>query len=140
MTRTEAWSHHVANALVGGTGVVYAWMLYLVTPDDPFALVNHPHQPTFHALHIVTAPLLVFVAGVSWKRHVWARVRSGYPHRRKTGLTLFALLFPMVSSGYLLQVSVDETLRQVYLVTHVATSVLWILTYLAHQFLGRPSG
>jgi hypothetical protein len=139
VTRPEAWSHHAANALVGGTGLVYGWMLYLVSPEDPFALVNHPWQPELHALHVLTAPLLVFVVGLSWRRHVWARVRSGFPHHRKSGLALFALIGPMVSSGYLLQVAVDEDLRRVWLVTHVATSLLWIVTYVVHQLLRPPA-
>lgn len=139
MNRPEAWTHHAANVLVGGTGVAYGWMLYLATPDDPFALVNHPLQPTVQAWHVVAAPLLVFAVAFSWRRHVWARVAGGYPHRRRTGLTLFALFFPMVASGYLLQVSADETLRQAWLVAHVATSVLWILAYLVHQLSHRPA-
>jgi hypothetical protein len=139
MTRPEAWTHHAANLLVGGTGLVYAWMLYLVVPEDPFALVNHDWQPELHALHIVTAPLLVFAAAVSWQRHIWARVRAGYPHRRKTGLVLFALFWPMVLSGYLLQVAVDDGLRSAWLVTHLASSGLWMLSYVVHQLSHRPA-
>ena len=77
MTRGEAWSLHLSNLLVGGTGVVYAWMRYVVEPTDPFAVVNHPQQPLVQHLHILVAPLLVFVSGVIFKHHVWARVSSG---------------------------------------------------------------
>ena len=139
MTRPEAWTHHAANALVGGTGLVYAWMLYLATSDDPFALVNHPWQPSLHALHLVTAPLLVFAVGVSWQRHVWTRFRNGHTARRKLGLLLLALFAPMVLSGYLLQVAVDDTLRQLWLGTHLGSSALWVLAYIGHQLSRRPT-
>ena len=49
MTRLEAWFLHVATILVGGGGLVYAWMRYFVRPDDPFAVVNHPWQPAVHS-------------------------------------------------------------------------------------------
>ena len=59
MTRLEAWFLHVATILVGGGGLVYAWMRYFVRPDDPFAVVNHPWQPDVQHLHVLAAPLLV---------------------------------------------------------------------------------
>ena len=86
----------------------------------------------------MTAPLVVFAVGISWWRHIWVRVRGGYPHRRKVGLLLFALFVPMALSGYLLQVAVDETLRRAWLVTHLAASGLWVLAYLVHQLSHRP--
>ncbi len=140
MTRGEAWLNHAANLLVGGTGLVYAWMLYLLEPDDPFALVNHPLEPLVHAGHVVAAPLLVFGCGLLWRRHVWARVRSGYAHRRKTGLVLFALVVPMIASGYLLQVAIEDGFRAIWTWTHVGTSLAWIAAYVVHQVSPRPVG
>lgn len=139
MTRGEAWLNHGANLLVGGTGLVWAWMLFLVTPGDPFAVVNHPLQPLFHAGHVVTAPLLVFGVGLLWRRHVWARVASGYPARRRTGLALFALVVPMIASGYLLQVAVDEPWRSAWRWTHLVSSSLWVVAYAVHQLAPRDA-
>lgn len=140
MTRAEAWLQHTANVLVGGTGVVYGWMLYFAEPADEFALVNHSAQPAVHALHVLTAPLLVFAGGLIWQRHVWARVRSGYPGRRPTGLVLAATLLPMIASGYLLQTAVDEGWRSVWLWVHLVTSGLWLLAYGVHQLSPRGAG
>ena len=138
MTPAEARLQHVSNLVVGATGVIYGWMLYFAVPADEFSVVNHPLQPTLHAWHVVTAPVLVFGVALIWKRHVWARVRGGFPHRRATGLLLFALFVPMVLSAYLLQVSVEELTRAVWRWTHVATSVLWLVAYLVHQLSSRP--
>ena len=63
MTRAEAWLQHLANVLVGGTGLVYGWMRYFAEPADEFSVVNHPWQPDLHSLHVITAPLLVFASG-----------------------------------------------------------------------------
>lgn len=138
MSRGEAWSLHVSNVLVGGTGVVYAWMRYLAEPEDPFAVVNHPLQPLVQHLHILVAPLLVFVAGVIFKNHVWSRVVSGFKPRRRMGLTLGLTLVPMVVSGYLLQTTGDPAWNTIWVWVHVTTSALWVLGYALHLLTPRP--
>lgn len=137
MTRTEAWALHVSNALVGGTGLVYAWMRYLAESEDEFAIVNHPWQPQVQHLHVIVAPLLVFAVGVVWRAHVWTRVRSKFRARRPTGLGLALLFAPMTASGYLLQTASVEPWRTVWIVVHVATSVLWCLAYAVHLLSRR---
>ncbi len=139
MTRSEAWCNHAANLAVGGSGLVYGWMLYFVTSTDEFAIVNHPAQPALHSLHVLSAPLLVFAIGLLWTRHAWGRVRSGFRGRRKTGLVLVALALPMVLSGYAIQVAVDEDFREGSVITHVASSILWILAYVVHQWSSRAT-
>jgi hypothetical protein len=128
---------HASSLLVGGTGLVYGWMLWFAEPADEFSIVNHPWQP--HALHahIVLAPLLVFGCALIWRDHVWARVKAGFRMRRRTGLALFALFGPMVLSGYLLQVTVDELWHEVWVWTHVASSLVWLAGYGVHQLSRR---
>ena len=137
MTRRTAWIVHSATLLVGGTGLLYAWMRYLAEPVDEFAIINHPWQPATQHAHIVLAPLLVFGCGMIWPGHVWARLRSGFRARRGTGLMLALLLLPMTISGYLLQVSSEEWTRKLWIVVHVATSVAWLVVYLWHQLRPR---
>ncbi|HEY4565474.1 MAG TPA: hypothetical protein VIJ36_21035 [Thermoanaerobaculia bacterium] len=136
MSRFEAWMLHVSNLLVGGTGLVYAWMLYLVKPTDPYAVVNHPWQPQVQHLHILVAPLLVFTAGLVWRRHVWSQWKRGMEDRRRSGLSLVSLLVPMIVSGYLIQTSVDDRWRRIWVWVHLVTAGLWLLGYLAHQAMG----
>ncbi|MHC4262480.1 MAG: hypothetical protein ACYSWX_08170 [Planctomycetota bacterium] len=133
MSRGEAWFSHVANGLVGCSGLVYAWMLYLTTPTDEFAIVNHPWQPHVQHLHVLTAPLAVFALGLLWVRHVWGRVRSGFPVRRSSGLVLTFAVWPMVMSGYAIQVSVDPAWRDAWIWIHVGVSLVWVPLYLIHQ-------
>ena len=137
MTRSQARFQHLANLLVGVTGIVYAWMRYFAAPADPYAVVNHPLQPFFLHAHVLTAPVLIFACGWIWSAHVWRRVRSRFRPRRSTGLALFTLFVPMAASGYLLQTSSSPTWRTVWIWTHVATSLAWIAAYLAHQLSRR---
>ncbi len=137
MTRVELWLLHAATALVGGTGLVYAWMLYVLKPADPDAVVHHPWQPHVQHLHVLAAPLLVFAAGLIWRRHVWGGWRSGQPARRRSGVALALTLLPMVASGYLLQTAVDDAWRKGWVAVHLAASALWLAGYLAHQLTPR---
>jgi len=132
MNRIEAWFFHTSLALVGGTGLVYAWMRYATSADDPYAVVNHPWQPALQHLHIWTAPLLVFGVGLIWRQHVWGRFRAGVPAGRRSGLSLIVSLGPMVLSGYLIQTAVSESWRTAWVAIHLAASALWLAGYVGH--------
>lgn len=136
MSRWEAWLVHLATVLVGGTGVVYAWMRYLLPPADPYAVVNHPLQPTVQHLHVLLAPLLVFAAGLIFREHVWKHWRRGVERRRTSGLGLLFVLVPMIVSGYLIQTATGETWRLAWVVIHCATGGLWLAAYAAHALEG----
>ena len=132
MSRGQAVFLHLANLAVAGTGLVYAWMRYLVAPADGWAVVNHPWQPLVQHLHVLAAPLLVFAIGLIWSVHVLGKLQNG--HRvRASGLGLMALFLPMVASGYLLQVAVDPGWRQTWIWIHVASSLLWVAAFAFHK-------
>ena len=135
MSRFEAWATRIATLLVGGTGLVYAWMRYLMHPADPnaFAVINHPLQPFVQHLHILVAPLLVFTAGLMWRQHAWGYWRRGVERHRKSGSSLLLTLVPMVVSGYLIQTTVDSGWRRAWVIVHLVASGLWLLGYMAHQ-------
>lgn len=133
MNRAEARIVHSAMILVGGTGLVYAWMRYFMTPADEFAVVNHPWQPDVQHLHILFAPLFVFAVGLVWRRHIQSHWQAGVKTGRRSGIGMVLTLTPMVVSGYLIQVAVDPTWRTVWIVVHCVTSGLWVLGYAIHQ-------
>jgi hypothetical protein len=128
---------HVSNLLVGGTGLVYAWMAYLVKPSDPYAVVNHPWQPVVQHLHVLVAPFLVFAVGAIWRRHVWNGWRLGVRARRWSGLGLALSFVPMAVSGYLIQTAVDPPWRKAWVVVHLAAAGIWVGGYLLHQLLAQ---
>jgi len=138
MSRFEAWLLHLANLLVGGTGVLYALFRYFVKPDDPFANVHPWQAPAQHA-HVVVAPLLVFGLGLIFRSHVWAGVMLDVRARRRSGLALLAFAAPMIVSGYLLQVSVEPSWRTVWIWIHLATGGLWIVATAVHQLSPKPA-
>ncbi len=137
MTRLQAWLLHASNVLVGGTGLVYAWMRFALEPQDAFAVVNHPLQPLFRDLHVLLAPVLVFAIGLVWQGHVDPGLRSRVRLRRASGLTLVLLAAPMIASGYLLQTAVGEGWRTAWTLVHLSTSAAWLTAYLAHLFARR---
>lgn len=133
MSRFEAWAIHLSTLLVGGTGLVYAWMAYLVRPADPYAIVNHPLQPQAQHLHVLVAPLLVFAVGLIWQRHIGPHWSRGVRKGRRSGMGMVLTLVPMVTSGYLIQTAVDGSWRKAWVAVHLIASALWLAGYLAHQ-------
>ena len=134
MSRAEALLHHAAALLVGTTGLAYFWALWLAqVAADEFGPGIHPLQDDFQYLHILAAPALVFASGLIWKRHAWKRIKNGHREHRRTGILLAASLVPMILSGYLLQVSVEEFWREAWRWVHSGVSGLWILAYGIHQ-------
>jgi len=132
VTRAEIAFVHLANALVGVTGAVYAVMRYFMTPADEWAVVNHPWQPHVQHLHVLVAPLMVFAVGLIWSRHVSSRLRNGR-EGRGTGLGLLVAFVPMVVSGYLIQVAVEPSWRSAWIGVHLASSALWLVVFVAHR-------
>jgi hypothetical protein len=128
----ESWTVHLSTVLVAGTGAVYAVMRYLLEPSDPYAVVNHPLQPTVQHLHVLAAPFLVFAAGLIWREHVWKHYKNGAKSGRRSGLWMLPTLLPMVVSGYLIQTTVTEGWRTAWIVVHLATSTLWLVGYAGH--------
>lgn len=132
MNRFEWHFVQIANAAVCVTGVAYALMRYFMEPVDEWSVVNHPWQPHVQHLHVLVAPLLVFAMGLIWSRHVVQKIRNGN-NGRMTGLGLLVGFLPMAASGYLVQVAVDPMWRTIWIVVHVAGSVLWITAFTFHQ-------
>ncbi len=136
--RYEARLLHLATVVVGGTGLVYGYMRYLMKPVDEFSVLSHPWQPHALHLHVLTAPALLFLVGLVWKRHVGDRWQLRTIGRRRTGRAIAVLMLPMTASAYLLQVSSSPAARQLWIVVHVVTSILWLIGYGLHQLTPRP--
>lgn len=122
-----------STALVAVSGSVFAILKYLVVSDDPDALVNHPWQPFFLKMHVLSAPALVFAVGVVFMKHVWKQWRSKTPPGRKTGATVFLLLAPMVASGYLIQTVADRSVLWWIVAVHLVTGLGYVVAIGGHQ-------
>jgi hypothetical protein len=133
VSRFESWTIHLSTLLVGGTGLIYAWMVYWVHSPDPYAVVNHPLQPQVQHWHVLFAPLLVFAVGLIWQRHVWSHWQRNPKNGKKSGRGMVFTLVPMVASGYLIQTAVDGSWRKAWVIVHLLASALWLAGYLAHQ-------
>jgi len=138
VTAFQARLLHTSNVLVGGTGLVYGWMRYFAENPDPFAIANHPWQPQVQHAHLLAAPLLIFAGAWIWTGHVQKHLARKSRRGRRTGIGLVALFFPMVFSGYLLQVAAGESWRALWIGLHVGTSAVWVLLAAVHPFLRGP--
>jgi hypothetical protein len=132
MSRAQLLSLHISIVLTALTGIVFAWMKYLMKSSDPFAVVNHPLQPHMLSAHVVLAPAMTFVLGWTFANHMWPRIVLGDPRRRLTGLSATILIAPMVVSGYLLQISTSDAVRNAMAIAHGVSSAVFVLAYITH--------
>ncbi|NIQ53211.1 MAG: hypothetical protein GWN71_07165 [Gammaproteobacteria bacterium] len=139
MTRFERWAVWSTSLATAVTGLVYVWMEYVLEPTEPWAVVNHPLQPWVLKAHILVAPLLVFALGMIVTRHIWRHVRTGVQAGRRSGLTAFLTLAPMVVTGYLLQVVTHEAWLGWLAVAHIASGALFVVGLAAHYIASRSA-
>lgn len=137
MSRWQLVWLHLAVVLTTITGAVFAWMKYFMKSGDEFAVANHPLQPHMLAIHVVVAPLLLFLLGWTFSNHIVPKYRFGNGKNRRTGIASSALIIPMVLSAYLLQISTNEALREAMAWAHWISSGLFLLAYLIHWINGR---
>jgi uncharacterized membrane protein len=138
MSRLQLLWLHLSVVLTAITGIVFGVMKYLMKSEDEFAVVNHPLQPHMLSLHVVVAPVVLFVLGWVFSNHMMPKLRFGERDRhRATGIGTMALIAPMVLSAYLLVIATNETVRLTMAWTHCITSVLFVLAYLIHWISGR---
>lgn len=138
MSRAQILFLHLATVLVTVTGGVFAWFKYFVESSDPFAVVNHPLQPTALSAHVLVSPLAVFAFGWIASNHIFPGVANRYAPKRASGLWSLAMIVPMVVSGYLIQVSTGETARRAMEIAHWISSGLFVVAYIVHLLGGRP--
>lgn len=138
MTPLERWAVNISTLIVAISGILYAIMKYLVTSQDPFAVINHPLQPWMLDLHVLGAPVMIFAVGWIASVHIADQFRKGV--RRPGGFTgVFAVIciLPMVSTGYLIQVFTQETARLTLIIVHLITGGLYMITFVAHLIVSR---
>lgn len=133
MNGLERWLLWVSTALAGATGLAYAWMKYLMSSDDPYAVVHHPLQPWLLKAHILAAPLLVFAVGTVFLRHVLGQWRSRKPDGRRSGVLVFALFAAMVASGSLIQAATWEPWRNWLGWIHLGAGAAYLVFIAVHQ-------
>lgn len=133
MSRVERRLLDVSVAVVTLSGITYYVMKTWMRPRDPYSVLGHPFQPYALALHLLTAPALVFALGLIFREHVLEKLSGGrsMPGRRG-GVLLAATALPMVLSGYALQASSSPVARAFLSYAHLATGLLFALLFLSH--------
>lgn len=126
-----------SSALTGLTGVVYWWMEHMLEPVDPWAVINHPLQPWVLKAHILVAPLLVFAVGLVAADHIWKHLRQSVKCARRSGVATFAVLAPMVVSGYLIQAVTWPLLLTAMVWLHVGAGLAYLGGLGAHHLVLR---
>ena len=140
MTWWERWAFNLLHAVVAATGIAYFCMKYLMAATDPFAVVNHPWQPSMLAWHIVAAPFFVVFFGMLFRTHTLRKLLSASPRNRRTGWTSLLGFSMMALTGYLIQVASSPAWITAWIWIHVAASAVFVVGYTTHMVVGWRLG
>ena len=141
MSPFQKWLLLGSSAATGLTGVVYAWMKYLLEPTEPWAVINHPWEPWMLKAHILVAPVLVFAVGLIATDHIWKHYRLRVRARRRSGLALLWVAVPMVLTGYLIQAVTAAGWLTALVWAHLITGAIYLVALGVHWAVrGRRNG
>lgn len=140
MTWWERWTFNLLHGFVAVTGIVYFWMKYAMVPTDPFAVVNHPWQPSMLAWHIVAAPFFVVFFGMLFRTHTLRKLLSASRRNRRSGWTSLVSFSVMALTGYLIQVASSPAWITASIWAHVVASVVFVAGYTTHMVIGWRLG
>ena len=133
MTTFERWSVWTTTAVATVSGLGFAAIKYLITPDDPFTVINHPLEPWFLKAHVLSAPLMLFAIGMIMLKHVWVHIRNRTKAGKRVGWILFVGLAPMVFSGYAIQVLAIPAWIAVLGVVHLILGAAFAMALAGHR-------
>ena len=137
MKRSQKWSLMGSSLVTGVTGIVYFWMKRFLVPADPFAVIGHPLEPWLLKVHILAAPVLVFILGLITIDHIWRNYRCLVPAGRRSGIVATWVIVPMVATGYLIQVVTTEGWLSALGWAHLGAGVWYLVSVVAHQQVFR---
>jgi len=132
MMALERRGLHAAALAAALTGGLYGWFRYFGQRMGDFGPEPSPWQGIWHHLHVLAAPLLLFMLGVVLRGHLLPKLRAGAREGRRTGLTLGLLVAPMVLSGYGIQVVTEARWHVALAWIHGLSSLLFVSAYLVH--------
>jgi hypothetical protein len=132
MTALEKWLVLGAGGATAITGLVYAWMRYVLEPFDEFAVIHHPWEPFFLKAHILVSPILVFAVGSVAVTHAWRHFRGRIRLGRRTGILTAGIFAPMALSGFTIQTVTSPSWITSALWLHVVASGLFIVGVALH--------
>ena len=140
MTWWERWAFNLLHGFVAATGIVYFCMKYAMEPTDPFAVVNHPWQPSMLAWHIVAAPFFVVFFGMLFRTHTLRKLSSASRRNRRSGWTSLVSFAVMALTGYLVQVASSPAWVTASIWAHIAASAVFVAGYTTHMVIGWRFG
>lgn len=134
LKKTEKYFFLISFVVLAITGLCYLYFRDLAPKSsDPFSVVSSPWQSWMIKLHVIVAPLFVFMVGWVVAQHAWPRYRQRRKRGKKSGISNMLLLVIAVATGYLLQIFTDDICLRWTSWIHIGVSALCLLVLLIHQ-------
>ena len=133
MTRTEKRNIllTLAASLLSGVSIFILDSYFEV--EKPWGVVSHPLLDKAKMLHYLVTPLLVLSIGFIIKSHIFKKVTNlEHEKRKRTGVTLCALLIALIYSGQSLLFITNPSIKLIFIYVHLVIGLLSGVTILIH--------
>ncbi|MGI8889532.1 MAG: hypothetical protein ACR2G0_01955 [Chthoniobacterales bacterium] len=136
LSRRHEWVVYGVSALVFATGSVWAWLHYFGMTPGEFGEVS-PAETWILKAHGGAAMAMLIMLGTLFPMHV----KFAWRARRnlRTGLSLCALLFLLIMTGYGLYYAGGEHLRAWTSSVHLWIGLLFVPVIALHAICGKRS-
>lgn len=128
---------HVVNYSVAIIGVMLLILKTFFQTEGEWGVEDYFLTPYFQKLHLITTPILVFFVGSIFFDHILVKLFKFSKEIRTSGVILSFSFVIMVFSGVAIQVLYDETAREYGVIVHNVATLVWLISYLVHHFIGN---
>ena len=111
-------------------------MKYLMATDDPFAVVNHPWEPTMLATHVIAGPIAIALFSLAFRSHGLPRLWQASAVNPKIRARRRRRVHRVDRVRYLNQVATDAIVLEASIWTHVSAGGIFVAVYAVHLVVG----
>lgn len=133
--RTLSLTLYLSLGLLLVSGSAWLAAHYFFAENSDFGLIPSPIEPISLQIHGAIAPIFLMGLGALFPTHIARAFRSGI--NLKSGVSVLALVFVLIVSGYLLYYSGSDTLRDFSSILHSVIGLLVCPVLALHILRGR---
>lgn len=137
MKQSTKTSFLVAGALISLSGIGYLLTQEFLSTVGLFGVEIHFSQAWWQASHVLIGMGFLITVGMLTSEHLRPKLLSGNKRRKKSGLSLIALISLSCLSGYLLMLVSSEKLSEVIGLVHWITGLGGALMLILHLKLPK---
>lgn len=117
------------------TGIIFILLKSFFYTENDFGITPSPYLPITLMIHGLMAPVFLMIFGALFPAHISRAFKA--KANLTSGLIITSTSFLLISTGYALYYSGNETLRNIFSLTHSGVGALFGLMLIKHILAGK---